>query len=217
MPCVEYSLDNYYIVVFVASHGKRAKGHAFEHNEGNIPVGAAAPIFWRSVEGSENPEHMYAGMSLFPRNASAGIDQYQSEVDSPGDQPSSNSDVSSSPGTTRRSCHESRRSLSTKSEETESSDQSDDSLDDDELYDQLLRKFTGHGLRERETGDERNDEYNERGADAQDDANADEDGTAHVSTHVEAGDTDNIIDGNADDKAIDRDDKSDSQNRDLHR
>lgn len=167
MSDVEYSprMNDVHIVVFVASRGKRPRGNVFGQDECDIEIGSAATISWRSVEGSDSTGDQCAA-PLPPRDGSASRDQYQSEGDSPRDQPSGNSDMGSSSGTTRRSCHKSRRSFSMKSDGMESSDQSDDSLDDDELYDQLLRKFTGHGLRERENGDERTDEHVEKGADA---------------------------------------------------
>lgn len=99
----------------------------------------------------------------------------------------------------------------------ESGDESDDSLDDDELYDELLRKFTGHGLRERETVNGDSDEGVNGGTDAQGGGNAGEDGTGHVTTRVEIGDADKAGDGDADDKVIDRDDKGDDENQDIHR
>ena len=46
------------------------------------------------------------------------------------------------------------RSVSPQRAESQSRELSDDSVDDDELYDQLLQRFTGHGLRERAITDE---------------------------------------------------------------
>lgn len=105
-----------------------------------------------------------------------------------------------------------RRPNSLQSDDVESGDQSDDSLDDDELYDQLLRKFTGHGMRERETADGDSDGDVDGGTDEDVDGNADQDVTGDESNHVEAGGADKIIGGDADDTAAGRDDKSDKEN-----
>lgn len=105
-----------------------------------------------------------------------------------------------------------RRPNSLRSDDVDSRDRSDDSLDDDELYDQLLRKFTGHGMRERETDDGDSDGDVNGGTDEDVDGNADQDATGHESNHVEAGGADKIIGGDADDRAAGRDDKSDKEN-----
>ena len=102
------------------------------------------------------------------------------------------------------------------SEATDSSDQSDDSLDDDELYDQLLRKFTGHGRRERETANE-NSDGRLKCDNAGNSGDVNGDGNGNVNVGVDAENTDKITDGDADDRTIDRDDRSDPQNQDIYR
>lgn len=150
-----------------------------------------------------------------------GSNQPWSKSDSSGE----NSDVSSSAATTVssfipdswaciRSTSMGARFLP--SEATDSSDQSDDSLDDDELYDQLLRKFTGHGLRERESANG-NTDGRLKGDDEEVSGNVSGNGNTNVNVGVDAENTDKITDGDADDRTIDRDDKSDPQNQDLYR
>ena len=110
-----------------------------------------------------------------------------------------------------------RRPRSARSEATDSSDQSDDSLDDDELYDQLLRKFTGHGLRERETANENDDGRVEGRDDEEGRATVRRNGNADPNGFSDADSNDKIADGDADGKDIGSDDKSDDQNQELHR
>lgn len=150
-----------------------------------------------------------------------GSDQTWSKMDSPGEY----SDVCSSAATTASSFIPDSwacvRSTSMgphflRSEATDSSDQSDDSLDDDELYDQSLRKFTGHGLRERETANG-NTDGRLKCDNAGNSGDVNGNGNGNVNADVDAENTDKITDGDADDRAIDRDDKSDPQNQDLYR
>lgn len=95
-----------------------------------------------------------------------------------------------------------------------SGDDSDDSLDDDELYDQLLRKFTGRGLHERETGGKDPDERVEGGDDGEGHGVGSENRNRDSNVSVDAGYTDNIADGDGGDggdggdEAIEREDNS---------
>lgn len=185
---VRYSplMEGVYIVVFVASHGKRQTSNVLFDvaDEGDFALATAALSSQRSDGAIEFPEiTARSGRPQYLRDVSTSVSAFESEGDYPA---SSHSTTGASPPRMiPQSRHERGRSGSLKSDGMDSGDQSDESLDDDELYDQLLRKFTGRGMRERESGDELSDEHVEKSTNGQVDGNGDEDGTGHVSSHVE--------------------------------
>ncbi|GAB7334630.1 hypothetical protein MBLNU13_g06593t1 [Cladosporium sp. NU13] len=148
---------------------------------------------------------LFDGMCFRPPSGSNQSSSKLDSSDESGDRGSGYDTRGDSPRRDRRYHRDARRrpgSLRSDDDDMESGDRSDDSLDDDELYDQLLRKFTGRGLRERQTTNGDSDGRVNGGTKADVDGNADQDGIGDESIHVDAGDTDKIIDGFADDRAI---------------